>query len=220
MTKRYRGEPYLTEAQATVTHVDGPWVQLDDPILFAFSGGQQSDRGTIAGKEVAELEALDSGAIRYNLGEDHGLAEGDSVTQEIDWELRLRIMRVHTATHMAWAAMSEGMGSAEDLIGSNVHAGKGRIDWARDESVSPLVPAATERVAEIVARDLPVARFAEAEGSDRWLWELQGDDLDPTYWRMPCGGTHLRSTGEVGKVKLKRKNIGKGKERIEVTLLD
>jgi len=220
MTKRFRAEPYLEEAEATVTRVDGPWVELDHPIIFAFSGGQQSDQGAIAGKQVQELEALDSGAIRYNLGDDHGLSEGDAVTQTIDFELRYRIMRVHTATHMAWAAMSEVMGAAEDLIGSNVHAGKGRIDWARDETVSPMVPQALERVAEIVARDLEVARFAEAEGSDRWLWELTGDDLDPAYWRMPCGGTHVKRTGEVGKVKLKRKNIGKGKERVEVTLLD
>lgn len=220
MTKRFRSEPYETEAEATVTAVDGPWIQLDDPIVFAFSGGQQSDRGTIAGREITALEALDDGAIRYHLGDDHGLAVGDRVAQTIDWELRYRIMRVHTATHVAWAAMSEQMGAAEELIGSNVHAGKGRIDWARDEAVSPMVPAALERVAEIVARDLPVARFPAEEGSDRWLWEVTADDLDPAYWRMPCGGTHVKSTGEVGRVQLKRKNIGKGKERVEVTLLD
>jgi len=220
MTKRYRAEPYLRQAEAAVAQVEGEWVWLDDPLIFAFAGGQQADRGTIAGIEVLESTALDDGTIRYRLGADHGLSVGDVVTQAVDWELRYRIMRVHTATHVAYAAMSEQMGGAEETIGSNVHAGKGRLDWALGGSVSPLVHAASERVAEIVARDLPILRAAEAEGSDRWVWRLDGDDLDPTYWRMPCGGTHVARSSEIGRVKLKRKNIGKGKERVEVTLLD
>ncbi len=220
MTKRYRSEPHLTEATAHVTEVDGAWIKLDDPILFAFSGGQQADRGSIAGLELLASEALDDGTIRYQLPDDHGLSVGREVTQQVDRELRLRIIRVHTATHMAYAAMSELMGAAHDLIGSNVHAGKGRIDWALDETVSPMVPGARERVQALVDADLEVARFADPDEPDRWVWQLEGEGMDPVYWRMPCGGTHVTRTGEVGKVKLKRKNIGKGKERVEVSLLD
>ena len=220
MTKRFRAEPYLTEAPAIVTGVDGPWVELDHPILFAFSGGQQADRGTLAGFEVIDSEVLDDGTIRYQLADDHGLTAGQEVVQEVDRELRLRIMRVHTATHMAYAAMSELMGVAHELIGSNVHAGKGRIDWALDEAVSPMVPSAKERVQALVDADLEIQRFADPGDPDRWVWQLQGDEMDPVYWRMPCGGTHVARTSEVGQVKLKRKNIGKGKERVEVSLLD
>lgn len=220
MTKRYRDEPYLEEAGATVTRVDGEWVWLDDPLIFAFSGGQQADRGTIAGREVLDSEALDDGTIRYRLPAEHGLEPGDQVTQTVDWELRYRIMRLHTATHVAYAALSEQMGAARETIGSNVHARKGRLDWAMEGSVSPLVGAASERVAEIVDRDLLVERQAEPGGHDRWIWELRADDLDAAYWRIPCGGTHVTRTGELGRIKLKRKNIGKGKERVEVTLLD
>ncbi len=220
MAKRYRTEPYLTEAEATVTRVDGDDIWLDDPILFAFSGGQQSDAGTIAGLEIEESEAMDDGTIRYRLPEGHGIGEGDTVVQSVDWELRYRIMRIHTATHIAYCAITEQMEEAHETIGSNVHASKGRLDWAMEGTISALVPAALERVQAIVSRDLPVERFAEEEGSDRWLWEIEDDDLAPEIWQMPCGGTHLLQTGEVGRVKLKRKNIGKGKERVEVTLLD
>jgi Ser-tRNA(Ala) deacylase AlaX len=220
MTKRFRAEPYLERAPALVTHVDGPWITLDNPILFAFSGGQQSDRGTVSGHDILASEALDDGAIRYQLPDDHGLAVGQEVLQEIDWELRFKIMRVHTATHMAYAAMSEQMGVAHDLIGSNVHSGKGRIDWALDETVSPMVPAAKERVQQLIDADLDVKRFADPDDPERWIWALEGEGMDPVYWRMPCGGTHVGRTGEIGKVKLKRKNIGKGKERVEVSLLD
>ena len=75
-------------------------------------------------------------------------------------------------------------------------------------------------IAEIIGRDLAVERFAEPGGGDRWIWEVRADDLDAAYWRIPCGGTHVARTGELGRIKLKRKNIGKGKERVEVTLLD
>jgi len=220
MTKLYRAEPYLRQASATITRVEGEWIWLDEPLIFAFAGGQQADRGTIGGLEVLESEALDDGTIRYRLAADHGLARDDSVTQVVDWELRYRIMRVHTATHAAYAAMSEQMGAALETIGSNVHAGKGRLDWALDDPVSPLIAAASERVAEIVGRDLAVERRPLDASSDRWVWELCGDDLESTYWRIPCGGTHVARTGELGRIKLKRKNIGKGKERVEVTLLD
>ena len=220
MTRRFRSEPYLKQAPALVTAVDGPWVTLDHPILFAFSGGQQSDRGAIAGHDLVDSEAHADGSIRYRLPDDHGLVEGQEVLQEVDWELRSRIMRVHTATHMAYAAMSEQMGAAHELIGSNVHSGKGRIDWAIDETVSPMVPAAKERVQALIDADLEVKRFADPADPERWVWQLEGEGMDPAYWRMPCGGTHVARTGEVGKVKLKRKNIGKGKERVEVSLLD
>ena len=220
MSKRFRADPYLERLATRVRWIEGDWLTVDETIVFAFAGGQQADRGTIGGHEVLASEVLDDGTIRYQLPPGHGLAAGDPVEQVIDGELRLRVMRIHTATHMAYAAMSEQMGEARELIGSNVHAGKGRIDWQLDDSVTPWVAAATERIAALVMLDLPVGRFADAEGSDRWMWELAGDDLDPTCWRMPCGGTHVVRTGEVGRVKLKRKNIGKGKERVEVTLLD
>ena len=220
MANRYRTEPYLTEAEATVTRVDGDNIWLDDPILFAFSGGQQSDAGTIAGLDIVESEAMDDGTIRYQLPQGHGLSEGEQVVQSVDWEQRYRIMRIHTATHIAYCAITEQMEESHEVIGSNVHASKGRLDWAMEDTISPLVPAALARVQEIVARDLPIERFAEEEGSDRWLWEIEGEDLAPEIWCLPCGGTHLLQTGEVGQVKLKRKNIGKGKERVEVTLLD
>jgi Ser-tRNA(Ala) deacylase AlaX len=216
--KLFREDPYRRTAEATVVTVDGDRVALDAALLFAFSGGQQSDRGTVGGHEVLEAEDGTDGTIRYRLPEGHGLAPGDRVEQVVDWETRHRVMRVHSATHAAWAVLSELFGETRRLIGSNVHESKGRLDWELPEPISPLLPRAEERLNEILARDLPVARWAEPSDPDRWLWEVRDDDLDPALWRMPCGGTHVARTGEIGRVKLKRRNIGAGKERVEVTL--
>lgn len=56
-----------------------------------------------------------------------------------------------------------------------------------------------------------ISAFSNEE-SQRRTWEVKG------FAKVPCGGTHLRRTGEVGNMILKRKNIGKGKERIEIYL--
>lgn len=56
---------------------------------------------------------------------------------------------------------------------------------------------------------LPISDFAD-KGAEQRYWEITG------FAKVPCGGTHIRHTGEVGKISLKRKNIGKGKERIEI----
>jgi Ser-tRNA(Ala) deacylase AlaX len=50
--------------------------------------------------------------------------------------------------------------------------------------------------------------------NERRYWEIQG------FSRVPCGGTHVRSTGEIGQIRLKRNNIGKGKERVEIFLCE
>jgi alanyl-tRNA synthetase len=60
---------------------------------------------------------------------------------------------------------------------------------------------------------LPIITAFSDEQAERRYWEVEG------YARMACGGTHPRTTTEIGLLKLKRKNTGKGKERVEVTLL-
>jgi Ser-tRNA(Ala) deacylase AlaX len=57
-----------------------------------------------------------------------------------------------------------------------------------------------------------ISAFSDEEKEERY-WEIRG------FARVPCGGAHLRRTGEIGEIELKRKNPGKGKERIEIYLL-
>lgn len=58
-----------------------------------------------------------------------------------------------------------------------------------------------------------ISEFSDIENERRY-WLIDG------FAQVACGGTHLKNTSEVGKIKLKRNNIGKGKERIEIYLLD
>jgi len=208
--KRFWIEPYLDVLTTTVATVDADAVTLAETIFYAFSGGQESDQGTIAGIEV--LEARKAGDdIIYRLPSRHGLETGEPVTVAIDWPRRYRLMRLHFAAEIVLELVYRQLRGAEK-IGAHIAADKARIDFAWPESVTSLLPGLEEAANDISRQDLPITSAFSDEASGRRYWEIAG------FARVPCGGTHLRRSGEIGRIALKRRNIGKGKERIEVLL--
>ena len=203
-------DPYLTELNATVTSVDGADVTVDRTIFYAFSGGQERDAGTIGGFEV--LEARKEGRdIVYTLDGPHALKPGDGVLIRIDRERRYALMRLHFAAELVLELMYRHFPGVEK-IGAHISAGKARVDFIWQGTIAEAFPALEERIREIVSSDVAIAsEFSDPEEELRY-WEIDG------FARVPCGGTHLRRTGEVGEIALRRNNIGKGKERIEIRL--
>jgi len=212
LRKLFWDDPYLTQLDTEVVTVDGDAVTLAATIIYAFSGGQESDHGTIGRHEV--LAARKEGAdIVYTLPPGHSLVPGMKVATAIDWERRYRLMRLHFAAEIVLEIVYRDLGPIEK-IGAHIAADKARIDFARAEPVTPELPTLTARANAIIAADLPIASAFSDEALGRRFWQVPG--FDP----VPCGGTHLRRTGEVGAITLKRRNIGKGKERIEIVLAD
>lgn len=203
-------DPYLKNIETRITSVNGSKVTVEGTIFFAFSGGQESDTGTIAGYSV--IEAIKIGKqIEYTLQEDHNLEKGDSVTIEIDWDRRYKLMRLHFAAELILELMYKKL-RGTDKIGAHIAENKARIDFKWNESIAPLLPEVTEAVEAIVKKNIEInSAFSDKIREERF-WEVAG------IAKVPCGGTHLKKTGEVGKFKLKRKNIGKGKERVEIYL--
>lgn len=218
MRKLFWDDPYLTETEATIQRVEGVKVLLDQTIIYSFSGGQQSDEGAIGGIPVVDSEILpDDGSIVYSLRDAPSFAVGESVRCDINWEKRYRIMRLHSATHVAMAVLYELEG-ALPVIGANVTSDKGRIDFRCDTSLTALVPKIQKRADDIVQQDLTiVTQFVEVPSSgEKRIWMIAGLG---EHWAIPCGGTHPRSTGEIRSLTVKRRNLGAGKERLEVTLV-
>jgi len=205
-------DPYATRAEARVVGVDGNDVELDRTIFFAFSGGQESDAGTIAGRAVLRAR-LDADRLLYTLSDGHGLQVGEQVVVEIDWTRRYALMRLHFAAELVFEMICAALPGVE-RVGAHIAQDKARIDFAWPDSIAPLLPTVGEQVAAIVRADLPIrSDFSDADLGRRY-WEVQG------VAKVPCGGTHLRRTGEVGRITLKRKNPGRGKERVEILLVD
>jgi Ser-tRNA(Ala) deacylase AlaX len=210
--KRFWTDPYLTALDTTIASVEGDTVSLVETIFYAFSGGQESDRGTIGGREV--MEARQSAAtILYRMPPDHGLHPGDRIIVAIDWPRRYRLMRLHFAAEIVLELAYQRMQGVEKT-GAHIAEDKARIDFAWPESITPLLPDLAIAANEIIARNLPIISAFSDETAGRRYWEIAG------FARVPCGGTHLRRSGEVGPIALKRRNIGKGKERIDVLLQD
>ena len=203
-------DPYLTELDARVSGVDGDVVTLERTIFYAASGGQESDTGTIGGFNVVHAEKR-SLEIFYTLDGPHGLETGDDILVCIDWERRYRLMRLHFAAEIILELVYQLYGRPHK-IGAHIAQDKARLDFAWEGRISDTFSALMERACRIIEADLPIVSGYSDRGQEKRFWEIEG------FARVSCGGTHIRRTGEVGKVLLKRDNIGRGKERIEIRL--
>ena len=207
--KLFRENPYKTECEATVTSMNENRITLDMTVFFAFSGGQASDAGTIGGIPVEEA-VVSGDDIIYTLGSSPPFKKGDSVHVKIDKERRKRLMKLHSAAHIVYSVFNKRTG-APKLIGSNVSEGKGRLDYQHPENIKPLLPELEEQTNRFLSQNIPIETHPDPDNTGKWWWVCQD-------WKIPCGGTHVRTTKEIGAITLKRKNIGGGKERIEITL--
>jgi Ser-tRNA(Ala) deacylase AlaX len=208
MEKLYWQDAYQKECEARVTRVDGNKVYLDKTVAFAFSGGQQSDTAFINDEQLVELVS-EGKETAHVFTDAPSVNEGDSVKVRIDWEKRYRIMRLHSAAHVVHYFVLEAIGDKKP-IGSNITQDKARVDYAYSESIGPLLPAIEGKVNAFNAESHAIVT-RDGDEPGRRLWACD-------QWLMPCGGTHVRGTSEIGALRLKRKNTGAGKERVEISL--
>lgn len=203
-------DPYLSYTSAIVTSVDGQTITLDQTIIYAFSGGQQSDFGRIGGFELIEAkkEGLE---ILYTLPDNHNLQVGQEVIVEIDWEKRYKIMKLHFAAEIILELMYQNFHHPEK-IGANITSDKARIDFYWDGNISETFSLLETKAHHLIDANLPIKSDFSDEEKQRRYWEIA------EFGKVACGGTHIKTTGEIGRIKLKRNNIGGGKERIEIYL--
>jgi Ser-tRNA(Ala) deacylase AlaX len=205
-------EPYRTELDAAVTSACKWGVTLDRTILYAFSGGQQSDDGTIGGYPVLKAEK-DGMEIRYALPEGHGLLAGDPVHLVLDWEKRFKLMRLHFAAELVLEWVYRHYGHPQKM-GANISADKARVDFRWNGNISAVFPDLVPAIRQLITEDHAIVSAFSDEAAELRYWEIEG------FAKVPCGGTHPRRTGEIGPVSLKRSNPGGGRERIEIMLAD
>lgn len=204
--------PYLVELDTVVTSIKDNQLTLKETIVYGFSGGQQSDSGTINGFEILEARK-DEKEIYYTIRAGHGLKVGDLAHVEIDWVKRYRLMKLHFAAELVLEWVYQNYNHPEK-IGANITEDKARVDFYWDGNINKIFPELENAIGKIIESDLAIeSNFSDVENEIRY-WEIKG------FGRVPCGGTHIRRTGEIGKVKFKRTNTGGGKERIEIQLVE
>ncbi|SRR5579885_240701 len=210
MRKLFWDNPYQSRLATRAVSVDSRRILLEETIAFSFSGGQESDKAWINGLPVLDSE-MEGNLIYYFLPESHGIAPGANVDMEIDWSRRYCLMRLHFAAELVLELVTRSLGLKK--IGAHIAETKARIDFLCDRNIAPFLDGILNQYNEIIKNDLTIKTGFSDFVSQRRFWEIEG------FSRVACGGTHVKSTAEVGFVSLKRINIGSGKERIEIRLL-
>jgi misacylated tRNA(Ala) deacylase len=230
----FRDDPYCHSCTARVLGAEAEGIRLDRTVFYPMGGGQPGDTGVLRwpGGEVRIVDTRKGDGpdeVIHVPAEGADLPEpGCEVEAEIDWERRHRLMRMHSCLHLLCAVVTG------DVTGGAVGDGKGRLDFnlpdtsldkdhitaelnrliAEDHEVRPrwITDEELEANPQLV-RTMSVKPPMGA-GKVRLL-EIAGIDL------QPCGGTHVRRTGEIGSVRVgKIENKGRQNRRVNLLLAD
>jgi Ser-tRNA(Ala) deacylase AlaX len=209
MRKVFWDDPYQTTLTTQVDAVDGNRILFKETIAFSFSGGQESDKAWVNDFEILDSE-IKGNLIYYKLPENHRLIVGDLVTMTIDWVRRYKLMKLHFAAELILELITTKLNLVK--IGAHIAEKKARIDFFYDQNISHVFSDILAQYNEIIERDLSIITDFDDIAAQRRFWKIE------CFAKVPCGGTHVRSTKEVGPISLKRVNVGGGKERIEITI--
>ncbi|MBI4214638.1 alanyl-tRNA editing protein [archaeon] len=221
---------YTREFDATVKSVRGLGVELDRTAFYPEGGGQPSDTGTLRrGAEEFKVVkvAKENGKIVHEVDKP-GLREGDVVSCSLDWGRRHRLMRMHTATHVLCSLINRESGAL--ITGNQLGLEKTRVDLSLEKLDKERANKFVESANALIASNAEVQiKFLPVEEA-RKLSRLAGGEYEGTELRIvsiagigeePCGGTHVRSTSEIGQLGLVDiENKGKGRKRIYFKILD
>lgn len=233
MNAIYLEDSYIKAFDAVVISATGDRVILDKTAFYPASGGQPSDHGSLYRKED-EFRVLDvlthDGEIAH-IADREGLKPGDRVSAALDWERRYRFMRSHTACHILSAAIFQETGAK--ITGNQIDLPRSRVDFSLEsfdkakmidfvEKANSLIREGRAVKTRVLPRDEALAvpnlvRLA-MEVPDREeirVVEIEGIDA------QACGGTHVKSTGEIKGIKMiKAENKGKSNRRVYFALED
>jgi alanyl-tRNA synthetase len=208
-------------------------VILAETALYAESGGQEADAGTIVG-EGFELTVLDvqkpvKGLVSHRAEVTSGqIAVGDTARSVVDRDWRRGATQAHSATHLIHAALRETLGSEAHQAGSYNKAGYMRLDFSWNQPLSFETRTEIEEKAniairsdlEVITRELPIDE-ARAQGAMALFGEKYGDvvrmvDIGGPWSRELCAGTHVVSSAQIGMINLQgESSIGSTNRRVE-----
>ena len=205
-------------------------IKLAESPFYPAGGGQVTDAGWIEKDDGTRADLAD--ALRLENDQElvfqgTGFAEGDRVRAVVPWNVRYPTTANHTATHLLHKVLQEVLGDHVRQAGSAVRPDKLRFDFTHPTALTTEEQAEIERrVNEHVFANQPVRIFetplSEAQdlGAMMLFGEKYGDVVrvvDVDGWSLElCGGTHVRSTAEIGPFAIvSERSVGAGSRRIE-----
>jgi alanyl-tRNA synthetase len=226
----YEKTGVLTQLGAVEPLGEGRFLaKLRESPFYAESGGQVTDQGWIEkdGARATLVSAYRFGDDQALVLEGEGFEAGDRVRAVVPWRVRFPTMANHTATHLLHEALRQVLGDHVRQAGSAVRPDKLRFDFTHGQPLTPDERARVEQlVNERIFENLPLHAFvttideARNLGATMLFGEKYGDVVRvveiPGFSRELCGGTHVRSTAEIGPFAiLSEGSVGSGVRRIE-----
>lgn len=228
----FRDDPYTKDCEATITAInDRGGIELDRTVFYPTGGGQPGDAGVLRladGSEIAIATTVKGEGpddVVHVPAEGQDLpAAGTAVTAAIDWDVRHRLMRIHTCLHLLSSVVEY------PVTGGQISDGRGRLDFDMPE-MTVEKDAITARLNELIDEGHPVnvgwisdeelsaqpdlvktmsVKPPMGQGRVR-LIDVDGCDL------QPCGGTHVANTSEIGQVRV-RKIEKKGRQNRRISI--
>ena len=227
----FRQDGYARSCAACITAVDEAGVRLDRTVFYPLGGGQPGDTGELVLAEGTAVRIVDTRKgeapgeiVHVAQGPVNPGLAGSEVTARIDWDRRHRLMRMHTCLHLLCSLVPA------PVTGGSIRDGSGRLDFDLPESTLDKQDL-TARLNRLVAEDHAV--------TPRWISEKELD-ANPSLVRtmsvapprgrgrvrvldiegvdlQPCGGTHVASSGEIGRVRVtKIEKKGRQNRRVSV----
>ena len=233
MSKLFEENAYLREFKAKIINIniEEKTIELDNTAFYARSGGQPGDIGEIIAEnqniEVEDTIKQDNKIINI-INKTENLHKGIEIIGKINWEKRYKHMKMHSALHLMCAVIPLG------VTGGQIGYEKSRLDFNDpekeinkeeiEEKINSLVKDDYEITSEIInskildeqpelVRTMSV-KPPQIDGKIR-LIKIGNVDL------QPCGGTHVKSTAEIGSIKIiKIENKGRMNRRVNILLND
>jgi len=236
----YLYDHYLKDFDAKIVEVlNDKSVVLDRTAIYARGGGQPSDRGTLrletSGKQLLVVDSTkDQGRLIHTLSEpitSQEVAPGDKVKGTVDWDLRYKHMRHHTALHILSGVVFQRFGSK--ITGGQIYPERARLDFTLDDLSRERLAIIESEMNRIVSENREVKTFwlgADEALEKKELYRLSADLLPKGLEKLRIvdivgfdaqldGGTHVAKTSEIGKIRIsKTENKGKDNKRIEIML--
>jgi misacylated tRNA(Ala) deacylase len=228
----FRDDSYLKSCDAIVTAVDENGIILDRTVFYPMGGGQPGDIGSLILENGDRIQIIDTQKVEADI---HHIAAdgaplpttGDKVRAEIDWNRRHRLMRMHTCMHLLCSIIPLG------VTGGSIRDGSARLDFDAPDPLDKIE--VTEKLNALIEQkhDVETRWISDQEldaqpdlvrtmsvepprgGGRVRLVDVKGVDL------QPCGGTHVKNIGEIGRVRVKKiEKKGKHNRRINVVFED
>ena len=233
MANIFEENPYTKEIETRIKGIDteNKTVELENTIFYGKSGGQPGDIGKIIAGDQ-EIEVSDTikadGSIKNILENLNGLSKNQNIIARINWDKRYKYMRMHSALHLMCASIPLG------VTGGQIGYDKSRLDF-NDPDKEIKKEELQEKINTLMKEDYKItyeyidSQILESQPELVRTMSVKPPNIDGRLRFVkignidfqPCGGTHVRSTKEIGKITIgKIENKGRMNRRVNILIND